>query len=197
MLYGEKIVGVGCRRLGVDGMGYVAGIIDSCGSVRNNRVRVNCPPHVLAKVVRILDSYTIPYTLDLPYLTISQEEGLILLYGCTPLVCSTKKATLKRMVERICTGGLEPYLLPTVDDEGWLQGVMAMRGTNILTGKNEWYSITHTDTDLVKYLGQTLTKMGIDYNLYTVERVGRRTLYNIRVYKISGIKRLLELSTTA
>jgi hypothetical protein len=178
-------------------MGYVAGVIDSCGSVRGNRVRINCPAHVLAKVVRVLDSHTIPYRVHPPYLTISQEEGLVLLYGCTPLICSDKKATLKRMVSRICIGGLEPYPLADADNEGWLQGVMAMRGSHITTGKNEWYSITHTDTDLVGYLGQTLSKMGIDYNLYTVQREGRRTLYNTRVYKIPGIRRLLDLSTTA
>lgn len=175
-------------------MGYVAGVIDSCGSVRNNRVRVNCPAPILAKVAKVLDSHTIPYRLQPPYLTISQEEGLVLLYACIPLICSAKKATLKKMVSRICIGGLEPYLLADVDDEGWLQGVMAMRGAHIITGKNEWYSITHTDTCLVGYLGQTLTKMGIDYNLYTVEREGRRTLYNTRIYKIPGIKRLLELA---
>jgi hypothetical protein len=178
-------------------MGYVAGVIDSSGSVRNNRVRLNCPPLVLERVAKVLDSHTIPYRLQTPYLTISQEEGLVLLYGCAPLICTAKKASLKKMVSRICMGGLEPYPLAQVNDEGWLQGVITMRGAHILSGKNEWYSITHTDTDLVGYLGHTLTKMGIDYNLYTVEREGRRTLYNTRVYKIPGIKRLLELQTTA
>lgn len=177
-------------------MGYVAGIIDSCGSVRSNRVRVNCPTPVLENVMRVLDTHTIPYKLHPPYLTINQEEGLILLFGCMHLMCSTKRAALKKMVSRISLGGLEPYPMGDVDDIGWLRGVMVMRGAHIISGKNEWYSITHTDTDLVAHLGQVLLGLGVGYKLYTVERQGRRTLYNTRVYKLPDIQRLLELETT-
>lgn len=174
-------------------MGYVAGVIDSCGSIRNNRVRVNCPTGVLAKVAAVLDTHTIPYRLQPPYLTVSQEEGLILLYSCVPLVCSVKRASLKKVVSRICIGGMEPYPLADIDDIGWLQGVMSMRGAHITTGKNQWYSITHTDTDLVRHLGQVLLSIDIDYKLYTVEREGRCTLYNTRIYRLPNIRKLLAI----
>lgn len=187
------MVVVGFSLSGVDGMGFVAGVIDSCGSIRNNRVRVNCPMEVLAKVVGVLDTHTIPYRLQPPYLTISQEEGLILLYSCVPLVCSVKRASLKKVVSRICIGGMEPYPLADMDDVGWLQGVMSMRGAHITTGKNQWYSITHTDTDLVRHLGQVLLSLDIDYKLYTVERGGRRTLYNTRIYRLPNIRKLLAI----
>lgn len=159
-------------------------------------MRVNCPIPVLENIIKVLDTYMIPYKLHPPHLTISQEEGLIVLYGCTHLVCSTKRAALKKMVSRISIGGLEPYPMGDVDGKGWLGGVMAMRGAHINSGGNEWYSITHTDTDLVTYLGQVLLDLDIDYKLYTVEREGRRTLYNTRIYKLQSIQRLLELSTT-
>ena len=177
-------------------MSYIAGVIDSCGSIRGNRVRVNCPAPVINRMGKLLDSHTIPYRLNPPYLTISQEEGLVILYGSTHLVCTSKRAALKRMVSRICIGGLEPYPYTDMDDMGWLQGVLDMRGSHIVTGGNQWYSITHTDTDLINYLGSVLTKVGIDYNLYTVERDGRRTLYNIRIYKAASIRKVLEILTT-
>ena len=173
------------------GRSYVGGVIDSCGSIRNNRVRVSCPPHVLRKVVAVLDSHTVPYKLQTTQLTIGQEEGLILLYATVPLVCTAKKAALKKVVTRMCVGGLEPYPLPELDGREWLLGVMSMRGDHIVSGKNQWYSITHTDTDLVRYVGQVLTDMDIDYKLYTVERVGRRTLYNTRIYRLPAISKLL------
>jgi hypothetical protein len=178
-------------------MGFVAGVIDSCGSIRNNRVRVNCPPTVLAKVGGLLDVHTIPYKVQPPYLTVGQEEGLILLYSCVPLVCSVKRAALKKVVSRICIGGMEPYPVVDMDDIGWLHGVMVMRGAHITTGKNQWYSITHTDTDLVRHLGHVLLTLDIDYKLYTVERDGRRTLYNTRIYRLPNIRKLLSMSATA
>lgn len=187
------MVVVGFSRSGVDGMGFVAGVIDSCGSIRNNRVRVNCPMEVLAKIATVLDMHTIPYRLHSPYLTVSQEEGLILLYSCVPLVCSLKRAALKKIVSRICIGGIEPYPLADMDSLGWLQGVMSVRGAHVIAGKNQWYSITHTDTDLVRYLGQALLDIDIDYKLYTVEREGRRTLYNTRIYKLPNIRKLLAI----
>ncbi len=186
---------------------YVAGVIDSCGSVRANRVRVlvqpstrgrvSCSLPILTKISKVLDTYTIPYQLQPPYLTINQEEGLVLLYGHVPLMCSVKRATLKKIVSRICLGGLEPYPLGEIDKMGWLQGVMDMRGSYITTGKNKWYSITTTNTDVVGYLSQVLTGLDIDYNLYTVEREGRRTLYNTRIYKGRDIERLIEIQATA
>jgi hypothetical protein len=195
MLYGGRMVVVGFTLSEVDGMGYVTGIIDSCGSIRNNRVRINCREHILQNVGELLDKKTIPYRIQYHYLTINQEEGLVLLYSYAPLVCSGKKAALKKIVSRICMGGLEPYPLGQMDDVMWLKGVMDMRGSHIKSGKNEWYTITHTDTDLVTYLGTTLTSLDISYNLYTVERQGRRTLYNTRIYRAQDIKRLLDIST--
>lgn len=200
MVYRYRIVGVGLKLSGVDGM-YVSGVMDICGSIRSSRVRVNCPLSAIGRVCNVLDTYTIPYKVqaigDRSILTINQEEGLVLLYRHIPLICSVRRGALKKIVTSICLGGLEPYPLGEVDRVGWLQGVMDMRGSYITSDKNKWYSITTTNTDVVGYLSQVLMELDINYNLYTVERVGRRTLYNTRVYKGRDIGKLLQMQAIA
>lgn len=179
---------------------YVSGVMDSCGSVRSNRVRMNCPPPVISRVCKVLDTYTIPYKVQAIggrlILTINQEEGLVLLYRHIPVICSVRRGALKKVVSRICLGGLEPYPLGEMDRVGWLHGLMDMRGSYITSGKNRWYSVTTTNTDVVGYLSQVLIELDIGYNLYTVERVGRRTLYNTRIYRAGDIGRLLDIQGT-
>jgi hypothetical protein len=188
-----KIMRVGCWVLRVDGMGYVSGIIDSCALIKANRVRVLCPPGVLERLVTDLDSHMVPYKVQGNYLTINREEGLVLLYGHYPLVCTLKRAALRKIVSRICLGGIEPYQHSTLDSSSWVRGVMDVRGGLYQSGNTKWYSITHTDTDLVDYLGRSLSSMGVDYKLYTVERENRKTLFNTRIYKLAHIERLLTI----